>query len=188
MKTTRIQSLTFAVSLGLVLLSPAVAFAHGQDSHERIEEKKQEITQRVTQQKAVAKERLDAAKRKACERYSKNIVAMMGRITDRRQAQVDHISDVASKTEAFYARKGYVLSNYHALTDDVAAKKAAAEAALAATKSVSQFDCNSEGPKAQLQTFRDARTTAIQAINDYRQSVKALIQGVKAAQNQGVRS
>lgn len=177
-----------AASLACVLLAPVTAFAHGQDSHEHVEEKKAQIQQKVTQQKTVAKERLDAAKQKTCNRYAKNIIAMMNRVTDRRGAQVEHITEIAAKTKAFYVKKGYVLSNYHELSDDTSAKKAAAEAAVAAAKSVSQFDCGSDGPKAQLQTFREARASTIDAIKDYRQSVKELIKGVKSAQNQGVKS
>lgn len=189
MKNIRTRTLIVAILVAFTFMMPGSVSAHsGHELQEQAEQKKAEMQQKATQYKAVAKQRLDEAKQKACVRYEKNIIAMMNRVTDRRHAQIDHITDIANKTKAFYVKKGYILSNYNDLVDAVAAKKTEAEAAIAATKATADFRCDSDGPKAQLQTFRDARSKAIDAIQTYKQSVKTLIQGVKSAQSQGVQS
>lgn len=178
------------------LVAPPVSAYDDQDAGQRAleaERKAAEVRQKAAdarqkeadaqqQKEDEIKKPLDSLRRKICEKRQATIKKSMTRVVDQRQKQIDHIGDIASRVQAFYVKRGHVLTNYDALVSDVVAQKTAAQAALAATQSDAKLECDSDGPKAQLQAFRNKRTAAIEAIKAYRQAVKNLIVGVKSVQ------
>lgn len=152
------------------------------DVERKAAEQRQKVVDAEHQKKAQIKQRLDSLSLKICEKRQGAIKKSMTNVVDARQKQIDHIAEISSRVQAFYTKQGHVLANYDTLVAAVADKKAAAQAALDATKSDAPFSCDSDGPKAQLQAFRNKRTTMIDAIKAYRQAVKDLIRGVKSVQ------
>ena len=132
----------------------------------------------------VKKERLEGRKLKACQNREKAVTNIMSRIGDRGQKQVDLFTKIADRTQKFYADKGLSLSNYDALAADVAAKKTAAEAAVAATKSTTvQFKCDGDNPKGTAEHFKSSMKRQNEALKAYKTSVKNLIVGVKSSKS-----
>jgi hypothetical protein len=133
--------------------------------------------------KDASQTRLADTKLKACENRQQAITNIMARLNDRGQKQIDLFSTIAERTEAFYKSKGNTLANYDALVVDVATNKAAAQAAVDATKSVSgTFKCDGTNPKGVVSAFKTDLKAEIAALNNYRTSVKNLIVGVKSVQ------
>jgi uncharacterized phage infection (PIP) family protein YhgE len=132
--------------------------------------------------KYVAKERLKDASLSACKDREEKINTIMNRVAERSQKHVDRMSEVSEKAKAFYEKAGNILSNYDELVADVDAKKVLARTAVDTLVSQANFTCESEGPKSDLQAFRDKRLTKIQAVSDYRDAVKALLAGIKSVQ------
>lgn len=161
---------------------PQTSAVQRQKQAEQLQQKAAEARQKVTEIRAEAKQRLDDTKRRVCANHQASINKLMVRVITQRQKQIDHISEVSARVQAFYVKQGYELATYDALVNDVNTKKAAAQAALDAAKPGATFDCGSDGPKAELQAFRDKRSVVVAAIKDYRQSVKKLIEGVKSVQ------
>lgn len=161
-------------------------------SHTTVEARRQEVRQQAEQAKATAqakvaaaKERLEGAKLKACEARQKGITTAMSQLTQRATNNLNVITKISDRVQAFYAQKGRTVANYDALVADVSTKKQLAEAAIASTKSVSEvFSCDGDSPQAAATQFRDAHKTAVAALKDYRTSVKNLIVAVKSAQSQ----
>lgn len=185
--------ISIVVMATAICLTPLTVSAHersvaqvtAEDRQKEVEQFKQkaaEARQKVTEIRAEAKQRLDDAKRRVCANHQVSINKLMTRIIEQRQKQIDHISEISTRVQAFYVKQGHELANYDALVSDAGAKKAAAQAALDAAKPSATFACDGEGPKAELQAFRDKRSVVIAAIKDYRKSVKTLIEGVKSVQ------
>lgn len=127
--------------------------------------------------------RLADAKLKACQNREKAITNIMSRIADRGQKHFTLFSTIADRTEAFYADKGNILSNYEALVVDVNNKAVAAQAALDTLKTSStSFSCDGTDPKGFVDSFKSDLKAEISALQDYRTSVKNLIVGVKSVQ------
>lgn len=151
----------------------------------QIELKKVEAQQKLTmlsEKKMEVRQKLDDAKRKVCANHQESLNKLMTRIVTQRQKQIAHIDEISTKVQAFYTKKGLTVENYDALVSDIEVKKAAATAAVAAAKPTSTFSCDGTGPKADLKAFHDKRDVAVDAIRDYRESVRKLITAVKSAQ------
>lgn len=151
---------------------------------ERREEQKQKLTEKKEEKKEAAKTRLEETKLKVCQNRQKSITNIMSRIGDRGQKQLDLFSTITERAEKFYADKGYNVENYEQLVADVAAKKAAAEAALQSLSSMSStFDCEGDDPRAAIEAYHESRKAKIQALKEYKTAVKNLIVGIKSAKS-----
>ena len=138
----------------------------------------------VEDRKSAAQTRLADAKLKACQNRQQAITNIMARLSNRGQKQIDLFSTIAERTEAFYKSKVNTLASYDALVADVTAKKAAAQAAVDATKSASvEFKCDGTNPKGMASAFKSDLKAEIAALNAYKMSVKNLIVGVKSVQS-----
>lgn len=149
------------------------------------ESKKTPETTTTTKQedrKEVVREKLKDAKLKICTERQGDVNTIMTRVVDRSKAQVERISAVADKAEAFYVKKGNVLSTYDALLADVTSKKATAEQLVNTLTTKATFSCSSDGPKADIASFNTERLAKKTAIDNYRTAVKALIAGIKSVQ------
>ena len=150
-------------------------------ARERAEAAKARAQEKVTQ----AKERLEGAKLKACEAREKRITQTMEQMSKRGTNHIEVITKISDRVQAFYTEKGRTVENYDALVADVAAKKQAAEQAVANAQSVGDvFSCDSDSPKIASQEFRAAHMTQVAALKEYRTAVKNLITAVKSAQSQ----
>lgn len=173
----------FAVALLLpATLAVRNVGAHGDagvDDH-------QEATQTAAQEnREAARGRLDDARLKACENRQKVIVNIMARLSDRGQKQLELFTEIAERTQQFYASTGRNAANYDALVADVAAKRTAAQAAVSTvTDAGAKFACDAEDPKGIATAFRDSLKAEIDALKAYKTAVKNLIVGVKSAQGQ----
>lgn len=130
----------------------------------------------------VKKERLSTTKLKVCQLRESNVNTVMDRIVERSQKHVDRITEAATKAKAFYVAQGNVLANYDELVTTAETKRVAAQAAVDALSTGATFSCESDGPKAEIQTFRNQRLSKIEAVTAYRSAVKELITGIKSVQ------
>lgn len=148
---------------------------------EQQEQARKQAQTNVKERVEVVKTRLENAKLKTCESHEQVIKNIMARISDRGQKHLDLFTTIADRTEKFYEDKGKVLSNYEQLVADVAAKKAAAQAAVNKFKSEgTAFNCNGENPKGVVTGFKDNHQSGVEALKAYRTAVKNLIVGVKS--------
>lgn len=120
-------------------------------------------------------------KLKLCEKHLTNINGTMGRLGERGQKQLDTFTTIATRVEAFYTKSGKTLDNYDALVAAVNAQKVVAQAAVDAVKADrANFKCDGTNPAGTAQTFKTDLQTEIQALKDYRTTIKNLITGVKS--------
>jgi hypothetical protein len=129
------------------------------------------------------KDRLAGRRLKACQAHQAAIQTIMTRAGKRGDNHIAFFTKITERVETFYQNKGKTLATYDQLVSAVAAKKAAAQAAVNAVKTAdTTFDCNGDNPKAQVAVFRAEIKAEIAAIKEYRTSVKNLIVGVKSVQ------
>lgn len=148
----------------------------GEEREQRIQERQQAREER----REVAREKLDAAKKKVCEARQNRINTTMQNVVNRSDRHLDYITKVAVRTQSFYPKSGVTLANYDELVATINEKKAAAEAAIVTVQSKASFSCDSEGPKADIQDFRNHRLGKVEAMREYRTAVRALIDAIKA--------
>lgn len=130
------------------------------------------------------KDRLAGRRLKACQAHQAAIQTIMTRAAKRGDNHIALFTKITERVEAFYQSKGKALATYDQLVSAVAAKKAAAQAAVSAVKAAdTTFDCSGDNPKAQIAVFRAEIKTEIAAIKEYRTAVKNLIVGVKSVQS-----
>jgi hypothetical protein len=134
------------------------------------------------QRREVAREKLDDKKKEICNKREAQINTVMDRVTNRSQEHINRITAVADKTKSFYIAQGNVLDTYDSLVAAVDAARVTAQAAVDSLVTTATFSCESDGPKSDIQTFRNERLGKIEAVKAYRTAVKALIAGVKSVQ------
>lgn len=144
---------------------------------------------KLIEKKAAVQTKLDERKLRACQKREKSITSTMTRQADRGAKQLDVFTKIADRTQAFYIEKGKVLDNYDALVAEVAAKKAAAQAAIEMTKSNSAiFKCDGTDPRGAASQFKVSRNDHSEALKAYKTAVKNLIVGVKSVQSTTVKN
>ncbi|MBC7868640.1 hypothetical protein H7X69_00465 [Candidatus Saccharibacteria bacterium] len=137
----------------------------------------------ATDKREAARTKLADVKLKVCQKREKKIDNIMARMSDRGVKHLAVFTKIAERTEAFYVKSGKVLSNYDVLVAEVAAKKADAQAAIAATQSTTvTFKCDGTDPKGAVGSFKTNLTAQHEALKAYRTAVKNLIVGVKSVQ------
>lgn len=128
--------------------------------------------------------KLSDIKLKVCQKHEKNITNIMSRIADRGQKQIDLFTLIADRTKDFYVKKGNTVASYDSLVADVAAKKAAAEAAVqSVTSTITTFKCDGTDPKGIATGFKESLKAEIAVLKAYKTSVKNLIVAVKSVQS-----
>lgn len=134
------------------------------------------------ERKELARERLDAVKLKVCQKREAQVNTIMDRVVVRSQGHIDRITAISDRTKAFYEKQGNTLDNYATLVASVETSRLAAKTAVDALSTDANFSCESDGPKAYIQGFRNQRLTKIAAVGAYRDAVKALVKAVKSVQ------
>jgi len=136
---------------------------------------------KIEERRDVARERLDAKKKAICERRESSVNKVITNVSERSQNHFDRIAKIYDLTVAFYDEKDLSISNYDELVANVATTKAAAETALRELKDAPELSCDSDGPKADIQAFRNKRLDKVEAFSAYRDAVKAFVKAVREA-------
>lgn len=131
--------------------------------------------------KEVRREKLDDKKKVLCESRQTIVNKSMGDVVTRSQSHFDRITEVYNKTTKFYTDKNLTVSNYAALVAKVEAAKIAASTADKNLAAAPKLSCESDGPKADMQAFRNKRLDKVEALGAYRDAVKALVKAVRDA-------
>lgn len=129
----------------------------------------------------VATGKLEGNKLDACQKRERVITATMARVQDRSQKQLAVFDKISERVQAFYAAKGYTLSNYDELVTEANAKRVEAQNATQAMAQNGAFDCEGDGPKGVLDGFKTRAMAQNGALKGYRTAVQNLIEGVKSA-------
>lgn len=144
---------------------------------EELEKRKQEIEKRKEEQR----KKLDARKLERCKARENRIVNLMTRMSNRGEKQLSLIDQTSKRTQDFYVKKNLNLAGYPTALADVQARQAAAKVAVDAVKTAKPtFKCDGTDPKHVVQTYQDLVKKQNEALKNYRDSVKRLIQLVKA--------
>ncbi|MDN5275490.1 MAG: hypothetical protein JWN33_139 [Candidatus Saccharibacteria bacterium] len=146
---------------------------------QKAEDSQQLSEDRVTTQRV----RLGEAKLKICQNREQNIQGIITRITDRGTKQLAVFDKISDRVQLFYTTKGNIWSGYDAQVDKVAAKRAAATAAIDSVKSTStEFTCDGDNPKGVADSFKQQLRSVKAALKEYKTALKDLIVGVKSVQ------
>lgn len=144
----------------------------------------QEARTQAQERREAAGGRLESAKLKVCQKHEKVINKIMARISDRSSKQLDIFTKISDRTQAFYEKKGNIVSDYDALVAKVDAKQTAAETAVEATKNTStEFNCDGDNPRGVVAGFKESLKAQNAALKEYKTAIKDLIVGVKSAQS-----
>lgn len=131
--------------------------------------------------KEIAREKLDDKKKAICEEHKSALNTVVDNVVQRSKNHFDRITAIYDMTTKFYTDKGLSVSNYTTLVANVESAKAAAVLASQNLDSTPQFSCESDGPKADIQAFRNKRLDKVDTFASYRDAVKTLVTAVKAA-------
>lgn len=133
------------------------------------------------QQQALVREKLAAVKQKVCETHQTAINNAMNDIRKASQNQFDRITKAYTTAKTYYGQHTVTVSNYDTLNAQVTSTQAAAQAALDALATSVPLSCTSDGPKAQIQDFRNKRLDKVSAFEAYRTAVKNYISAIRTA-------
>lgn len=133
------------------------------------------------ERKALTREKLDAKRSAMCAKKSDRINKIMNTIENRTQEHFNRITKTYNMTTAFYESKKLNIANYDELVTSIEQAKLSAESAAKILSELPEFTCSNDGPKADLQNFKNKRLDKIQAFKTYRQAVKELLISVKNA-------
>ncbi len=190
-----VLGLTFSLVLAVAFVPQLFAeeTENGGDSTENTPPTTQRSGEKSTQTKTteqesetetrreVAREKLDSRKKALCESREGTVNKAITNVGERSQNHFDRITKIYDLSLTFYTEKGLSIGNYDELVASVISTKAIAETALTELKSTPQLSCDSDGPKADLQEFRNRRLDKVEAFSAYRDAVKAFVKAVKAA-------
>ncbi|MBC7459325.1 hypothetical protein H7200_01260 [Candidatus Saccharibacteria bacterium] len=131
--------------------------------------------------KEVGREKLESRKKAVCQNRQEKINSAMTNVGERSQNQFDRIGKIYEATVVFYNAKGLSVAGYDELVAKVNSAKAAAETAAQNLQSTPKLSCDSDGPKADVQAFRNKRLDKVEAFGSYRDAVKAFVKTVREA-------
>lgn len=157
------------LSLGIILFSPSIVLAEDSGASAR------PVLASPRGKTVSCQARMDAVTKRSVQ------------LTQRAQKMEDNFGKIAQKVETYYTTKltasGVTVANYSSLVSDIAAKKAAVDAALTDAQSkAASFSCaDVASAKTQVQDFRIAMQKVIRALKEYKTSVKNLIVAVRTA-------
>lgn len=151
---------------------------------EKAKEREAVKEQENEQEKEKLHERLEADKKKVCEKHVGTITRVMTAMNSRRQNAFDRITKVSEAVQAFYVKKELSVANYDDLVAQVNAAKSVAQAATTAQTTIPSVNCDGDHPRADIADFKEKRSASIDAMKAYRDAVKALVKAVREAASQ----
>jgi hypothetical protein len=135
--------------------------------------------------KEVGREKLESRKKAVCQNRQEKINTAMTNVTERSQNQLERIGKIYEATVTFYNEKGLSIAQYDELIATVTSTKAIAETAAQNLQSTPKLSCDSDGPKADVQAFRNKRLDKVEAFGNYRYAVKTFVKTVREAADDG---
>lgn len=127
------------------------------------------------------REKLAEQKRKVCEAHAEQINKVMDNVAKRTDTHMSNITNVYVLAKAFYVKHDLTVDNFDQLVAAVDTKKAAAESIAATLTKRSDFSCESDGPKTDIQEFKNQRLDKVNAVKAYRTAVKELVAAIRTA-------
>lgn len=127
------------------------------------------------------REKLAEQKRKVCEAHAEQINKVMDNVAKRTDTHMSNITNIYVLAKAFYVKHNLTVDNFDQLVATVEAKKAAAESVASTLTKRSDFSCESDGPKTDIQEFKNQRLNKVSAIKAYRAAVKDLVAAIRTA-------
>jgi hypothetical protein len=125
--------------------------------------------------------KLEGIKLRACQNRERVITAVMARVQDRAQKQLQVFDKVAEHVQAFYESKGYQSEQYDELVANMNAKRIAAQNATQTMAQNGGFSCGGDAPRGTLDGFSTQAKAANATLKDYKTAVQDLIVDVKSA-------
>lgn len=147
----------------------------------KLETQKQARVDKAQATKSELNQRLDDKKKEICNKQKATINNIMKNMDGRRQSSFDRITKISDAVQAFVTKKELTVENYDALVASVTAAKEAASTAMTSQQSAPDLDCSGEKPRSDIADFKTKRLASIDAMQAYRDAVKALAGAVKQA-------
>lgn len=134
--------------------------------------------------------RLEAAKLRVCQLREKNIVDRSNRMIRHANRMLEVFDSIATRIQNYYLTRlvpqGKILPNYDALVLDIQTKKTAVTPLLeAVTADVTNFKCDADDPRGQLDQFKEDIHAVIAGLKAYKRSVRNLIVAVASIRGAG---
>lgn len=152
-------------------------------AHQKNLEIRENLKMRASDAAQKRKEKLSEARLNICRGRANligNRIRTMINIGTNRHKRHENL---VARVDAFYNNKlvpnGYTLSNYDDLKADIEANKANVLTLLDSAKAAGeQFNCESDDPKGQAETFKEDMKALIDAIKEYKASIKNYVTAV----------
>jgi|SRR3990167_5442880 len=124
-----------------------------------------------------------SGRQQSCDVREARVEAIMNRMANRGQRQIELFSTIATRVETFYTDKQLSVSNYEDLIADISTKKIAAQAAVDDLKdAIPDFQCDTSMTRGAIANFKDEHKAMREALKAFKTAVKDLIVAVKTAQ------
>lgn len=150
---------------------------------QKLQDMKQQRQDVVADMKAEGRQKLDATKKKICEKHESKVNKLINSMNVRREKAYDRITQVYEAVQDYHSTHNLSVANYDDLILTAEAAKAAALEAKDAQHAAPKLKCGGEQPKADVVDFKLKRADSIDALKQYRESVKAVVKAVKEAAN-----
>lgn len=175
---------TTSVSPTPRLFRPLAAKERIQAAHQKNLEIRENLKNRASEAAQKRKEKLTEARLRICKARANAIGNRLKAMNQRATVIHKGHEKIYSRVDEFYNNKlvpnGYVLSTYADLTAEIAANKANVQALLDAAKtSGTDFSCELEDPKGQVDAFHEDMKALIEANKTYKESIKTFVQAVR---------
>jgi len=201
MKLVRVPIILLVLLLGFSLAPNVVLAKDSTESDDQTQEQATQTAKELEQErKDAAEKRIEAAKEalkkasdaekklaegfmKACENHKMAFETRFANLANHSQTIVDVMDKIAARVEAFKTSKNLTVANYDALVADVAAKQLIVHNLQATAKqdAAQDFNCDRDKAHESVQSFTDLLHQQIDALKNYKTSVKNLIVAVKKA-------
>lgn len=147
---------------------------------EQIETRRAELKQRLETARSERKAELSDKRLELCQQRQDKINQLIAASAKFGRERLTHIQNVEARVKEFYSRKNLASTEYDAALSVVDEKEALATAAVEVVESQT-FECTKVDGSKPSGEIKSLHETKHQALNDYRDSLKQLIQIVKAA-------
>jgi len=133
--------------------------------------------------------KLEEAKLKVCQSRQNALGNVMNRVANRSRERLIFLDKVVERVQGYYTNNGLTIENYNELEADITKARSAVQNAIELENTLAaDFSCDSDDPKGQVEQFRKQVKVEIKAMKDYRESIKAMIQAIKAIKEDGEKS
>ena len=146
---------------------------------ERLAEQKAERQEKFDSKREALQERLEGAKKKACEKHQTTINRIITKMNKGHETSFDRITRISEAIQKFYTEKELSIANYDDLVAAINAAKGVAQTNTEEQVAVPELDCDSDHPRADVTDFRQKRLDSVDSVKAYRDAVKALGQAVR---------